>query len=289
MKFSPFANLRETAFQLLCEIARREFPDNDLEELELDKEYFIYAMDGKWYAYYNINWNYGTFFDLISKELLWMAGDYLDPDKAYDLVNYPDLENWRDGWTKERLKEKLGDKFLEFSPFVPKWQYLVFMCEVFKLCHVKRFSAEYRHLYRSAVENSTEIKSALKAESFTESSRGSGQGIDFSRDELDDDCFLSQSRYSDMTSDFGKSEYKLYAYVTKGSYETFDTFGAVDVDGKPLKENAWNCVPNNIYFDKSRIDDLPIPAHGTSYSMGFTFKKCIAVCDYSAHFNVDDR
>lgn len=284
MKFNPFANLRETAFQLMREMAKREFPNRDLADFDrFTKDLCLYAFDGKNHGHYDTgNWDYCSFLEFLSQRIFKMAKSYIDPDKAYDLVNYPQL----DGWSKESLKEKLGDKFLEFSPFVPKWQYLVFMCEVFKLCHVKRFSATFENLSRSAAENSNEIKSVLKTEEFV--TGGRGQGIEFSRDELDDDCYLSESKYSHSTFDPGKAEYKLYAYVTKGKFDTFDTFGALDVDGNALTENAWCCIPTNLNFE-SRIDSLPFPAHGESYSMGFTFEKVFAVCDYSAHFAVDNK
>ncbi len=254
---------------------------------------------------------------LFTTGLISIACDFCDPEKAYDFENYPALENW----TPDTLQKRLGKDYLEYSPFIDKDKWAVFVYRILNLCYVKRVPV--RQLNPRPVYSGTKIRSVRvvpekvldelkKAEFYYNNNENVGSSIEFTRNDDSSGTVTAIQCICGFSTAYNSKcpcDVTFYGCAEKGSCDEFSTLGATDVNGNPIQENVWFCAGKSgeddilyryaiktLSFPDSELPDaLPALEYGETHRRGFDLKKLdistssvtyngYAVCDYYNHF-----
>ena len=264
--------------------------------------------------YFNV-----SFTSLLTTGFLKLAGCFCDPEKAYDFENYPALENWN----TDSLRQKLGSDYVEYSPFVDKDKWALFVYRVLNLCYVRRvpvYEIPPRYDWggsqiRRADDTPSEVMERLKRADFVYP--GSNQGSSISAVKYDDGSGtveVEQRVCGFSTLITHPCEVTFYGYAEKGTCDEFSPLGARDAEGKLIRENTWfcagvagepvnndTCARKTLDFPDSELPStLPELTYGKVWKKGFDLKKLdistdsathngYAVCNYQNHFKYQTK
>jgi hypothetical protein len=250
--------------------------------------------------------------------LLDIAGRFCDPEKAYDFENYPALENWN----ADSLREKLGSDYVEYSPFVDKDKWAVFVYRVLNLCYVRRVPVyEFTPAgdrggskVRLASHTPSKVIEYLKSQDFGYCRTNAGSCISAVKYDTGFGVIDVTQRvcgFSTLLTAVVPCNVTFYGYAEKGSCDEFSALGARDVNGELIEENSWFCAgsPGEDDFvnggfcalktldfpDQELPSAFPELTYGKVWKRGFDLKKLdistdstvyngYAVCDYLEHF-----
>ena len=274
----------------------------------------------KWWWHYGDPYGYvGTRLrDYLSTGILDIAGCFCDPEKAYDFENYPELENW----TKDSLKEKLGKDYIEYSPFVDKDKWAMFVYKVLNLCYTRRVpvysSSRDRFIsgpiFRSAEGNSADLVLTRLRNSEWREATSTCFGSQWRVDVSEGFYYISQNagglgiRYNQKSP----CKISFYTEAVKGECDVFSALGATDHYGNPVTADrmflAGVVNPEQVTdgvsayvrfrFPDSAMPALPDRLSTGTYITGFDLKEFsaqdgnvtvgYAVCDHLKHFKYLD-
>ena len=303
----------QTADILVSAISERYLASGTVSDVsELRTNMQIFDLKWKW------DWTYRKeeFINFMTSGVLTLAGNFCDPEKAYDFENYPDLPNW----TVDSLKEKLGSDYLQYTPFADKDKFLVFICRILELCRVRRVpvyqnssrpvfaGTKYRKVRTTPEKALDELK---KAEFYSNDRKNTGSSIEFLQYN-DGSGMLTATQYvCGFSAEYNSKlpcKVAFYGCAVKGACDEFAALGAKDANGEPVRENVWFCagspgegdifdnyVRKTLDFPDSELPDfIPDLEYGRVWKRGFELKKpensdCVgyAVCDFSEHFNME--
>ena len=270
------------------------------------------TLDSKWlWEYWDL-----PFQDFLTTGLLSLAGCFCDPEKAYDFENYPELENWN----ADSLSAKLGKDYLEYTPFIDKDKWAMFVYRVLNLCHTKRVPV--RQVNPRPVFSGTTVRYAygtpdkvlgeLKKKEFHYNDR-ENVGSSISAILYDDNsgCVEVTQHIGGFSTAYDPDSpcnVTFFGCPEKGSCDEFSALGARDVNGELIQENRWFCagtakdgdvldtyVRKTLDFPDSELPTaLPELTYGKFWKRGFELKilnastdyicNAYAVCDYLKHF-----
>ena len=283
---------------------------------EVTQETFM-TLDSKWiWDHWNI-----TLDEFMTSRLMTIAGYFCDPEKAYDFENYPELENWN----ADSLREKLGADYLEYSPFIDKDKWAMFVYRVLNLCYTRRVPV--RRVNPRPVYSGTKVRytnslpekalDELKQKEFYYNDRENvGSSISVIR-EVDYSRFVDVTQhicgFSTAYNPASPCDVTFFGCPEKGSCDEFSALGARDVNGKLIQENKWFCagtasdgdilstyVRKTLEFPDSELPSiLPELDAGEVWKRGFELKtlnnstdyicNAYAVCDHLKHFKYQIR
>lgn len=305
-----FRNHYQVAHTLASAVLERSIAAGGNMEMTNDR---IPLLTLKWDWYY---WDY-PLKKLFTTGLLSIASCFCEPEKAYDFENYPVLENWN----PDSLQKRLGGDYLEYSPFVDKDKWAVFVYRVLNLCYVKRvpvrqdnprpvFSGTRFRRVRTVPEKVlTELKNADFYYNDRENIGSSIQFVKYDNGSGMVTAIQSICGFSTAYNYKCPCDVTFYGCAVKGECDEFSTLGAADVNGDPVQENVWFCAGKpaegdvfDLYarktldFPDSELPDaLPQLEYDKVWKHGFELKKLdistssvtyngYAVCDYYNHF-----